>query len=148
MTEQEQQPRGWLTAGRVLVVGLVGVIIVLGLILVIIAVGDSEEASEGPARVNALANSDNDCVSCHKTSTPGIVEQYGYSTMAAANVKCQDCHEVKSDYPGAVEHEGTYVLASPTTATLRELPPVRSQRVLRQPPRPARLRGLSTARRA
>ncbi len=36
--------------------------------------------------------------------------------MAAASVKCQDCHEVKSDYPGAVEHQGTYVLASPTTA--------------------------------
>ncbi len=36
--------------------------------------------------------------------------------MAAAEVTCRDCHEVKADYPGAVEHEGDYVLASPTTA--------------------------------
>ena len=36
--------------------------------------------------------------------------------MAAADVECVDCHEVDEDYPGAVEHEGTYVLASPTTA--------------------------------
>jgi hypothetical protein len=36
--------------------------------------------------------------------------------MAAANVDCQDCHEVTADYPGAVAHEGTYVLSSPTSA--------------------------------
>jgi len=106
----------WLTAGRVLVLGLVGVIVVLGLILVIIAVEEADEAVEGPERVNALANSDNECVVCHKRNTPGIIEQYGHSTMAAANVECQDCHEVKEDYPGAVEHEGTFVLSTPTTA--------------------------------
>ena len=49
-------------------------------------------------------------------TTPGIVEQYGHSSMAGAEVSCQDCHEVKADYPGAEEHEGTYVLGSPTTA--------------------------------
>jgi hypothetical protein len=36
--------------------------------------------------------------------------------MAAAEVACQNCHEVNQDYPGSVEHEGTYVLRSPTTA--------------------------------
>jgi hydroxylamine dehydrogenase len=115
MTEQTPRQR-WFTVGRLLVLGLVGVIVVLGLILVIIAVGDSEQVSEGTARVNALADSDNKCVTCHKRNTPGIVEQYGYSTMAAAGVECQDCHEVKSDYPGAEEHEGTYILKSPTAA--------------------------------
>jgi hypothetical protein len=116
MAEGSKRRFAWLTAARVLVLGLVGVILVLGLVLIIIAVGESDEAAEGPERVNALANSDNECVVCHKRSTPGIVQQYGYSTMAAANVECQDCHEVKADYPGAVEHEGTYVLRSPTTA--------------------------------
>jgi hydroxylamine dehydrogenase len=113
MTEQTTK-QGWFTAGRLLVLGLVGVIVVLGLILVIIAVGDSEETAEGTVRVNALANSDNECVVCHKRNSPGIVEQFGHSTMAAAGVECQDCHEVDKDYPGAVEHEGTYVLHSPT----------------------------------
>ena len=116
MTEQTPSREGWLTVGRVLVFGLVGVIAVLGLILVIMAVSESDEAEEGPARVNALANSDNECVECHERNTPGIVQQYGYSTMAAADVECQDCHEVNADYPGAVEHEGTYVLNSPTAA--------------------------------
>jgi len=36
--------------------------------------------------------------------------------MAAAEVACRDCHEVKQDYPGSVEHEGTFVLRSPSTA--------------------------------
>jgi hypothetical protein len=31
---------------------------------------------------------------CHTLNTPGIVEQYGHSTMAAAEVTCQDCHEL------------------------------------------------------
>jgi len=36
--------------------------------------------------------------------------------MAAAEVTCRDCHEVAAGYPGAVEHEGATILASPTTA--------------------------------
>jgi len=121
MTEQPQSTassgwRSWITAGRVLIIGLVGVIIVLGLILIITAVEEADKAAEGRERVDALANSDDSCVQCHRRTTPGIVQQYGFSTMAAANVACVDCHEVDSNYAGAVEHEGTYVLASPTTA--------------------------------
>ncbi|NLX09323.1 MAG: nitrate reductase [Chloroflexi bacterium] len=116
MTEQTERGRqGWWTAGRVLVIGLVGVIIVLGLILIIMAVAD-RQAVESGARVDALASSSNDCVTCHRNTTPGIVQQYGVSTMAAADVDCEDCHEVEEDYPGAIAHEGTFVLNSPTTA--------------------------------
>jgi hypothetical protein len=101
---------------RVLVIGLVGVILVLGLALVLLAIGQAgAPAGQQIERVNALANSEDECVVCHKRTTPGIIEQYGHSTMAAAEVGCQDCHEVKADYPGAVEHEETYVLQSPTT---------------------------------
>lgn len=104
-------------ASRVLVIGLVAVILVLGLGLLAAVIGQtSAPAGTEPEEVNALANSDNECVVCHRQTTPGIVEQYGHSTMAAAEVSCQDCHEVAADYAGAVEHEGTYVLASPTTA--------------------------------
>ncbi len=101
---------------RVLIIGLVVVILVLGLGLIMLAIGRSGTTSAEPERVNVLANSDNECVVCHRRTTPGIVEQYGHSTMAAAEVTCQDCHEVNADYPGSVEHEGTYVLQSPTTA--------------------------------
>lgn len=112
---EEKEPRGFLGSARVLIIALIAVIVVPGLALVAFAISNSlrPEAS-GP--VNVLANSTNSCVTCHARTTPGIVEQYGHSTMAAANVVCEDCHVVAADYPGAVEHEGTYVLNQPTTA--------------------------------
>ena len=101
---------------RLLVAGLVVVIVVLGLAMLILAVGQSRTTAEQAEAVDALAASRDDCVVCHRQSTPGIVDQYGQSTMAAAEVGCRDCHEVASDYPGAVEHEGTFVLNQPTPA--------------------------------
>lgn len=104
-------------SARLLIIGLVGVIILLGLVLLALAIGGSMglgTAAEEP--VDVLAGSDNECVTCHRNTTPGIVEQYGHSTMAAAEVACEDCHEVEAGYPGAVEHEGTNVLRAPTTA--------------------------------
>jgi hydroxylamine dehydrogenase len=112
MTEQTKSP--W-NASRLLIVALLVIIVVLGLALVVQAIGKAGQPSE-VGQVNVLENSNDDCVTCHRNSTPGIVEQFGHSSMAGADVSCRDCHEVKSDYPGAVEHEGTYVLSSPTTA--------------------------------
>lgn len=103
------------SGSRSLIFGLVAVIIVLGLTLVAMSIGYSRTSVESE-EINALANSNDDCVVCHNRTTPGIVEQYGHSTMAAAEVACQDCHEVERDYPGAVEHEGTWVLNTPTSA--------------------------------
>jgi len=104
-----------LTASRLLIIGLVAVIVVLGMALIIQAIARPTAAGV-ETRVNALATSTDECVACHRRTTPGIVEQYGVSTMAAAGVACRDCHEVPADYPAAVEHEGTHVLPSPTTA--------------------------------
>ncbi len=57
-------------------------------------------------RVDALAGSTDECVTCHRRESPGIVAQYGISDMAAAGVACMDCHGVPADYPEAIEHEG------------------------------------------
>lgn len=102
-----------LRSARLLVLGLVGVIVVLGLALVLLSFSRPSVPGE-IERIDALANSTDDCVVCHRRSTPGIVEQYGHSTMAEAEVRCRDCHEVARAYPGAVEHEGAFVLAQPT----------------------------------
>jgi hypothetical protein len=104
-----------LRQARVLIIGLVVVIVALGFILIIQAIVESQivASTEQP---DALANSTDDCVTCHRDTSPGIVEQYGHSTMAGAEVTCRDCHEVEKDYPGAVQHEATYVLSSPTPA--------------------------------
>lgn len=102
---------------RVLVVGLLVVAALVGSALIARAlVASTPVAAEASRPPNALANSNDECVVCHRQTTPGIVEQYGISTMAAAEVRCIDCHQVGVEYPGAVEHEGTYVLGSPTTA--------------------------------
>jgi hypothetical protein len=113
MTPNETQNP--LVSARLLIIGLIAVVVVLGLALVVLAIGQPGAPAEAK-RVNALASSRDECVTCHKRTTPGIVEQYGHSTMAAAEVDCRACHEVKAGYPGAVEHEGTYVLNQPTTA--------------------------------
>jgi hypothetical protein len=108
-----------LSSLRLFVIGLVVTIIALGLALIMQAI--AQPATSTPAEpVDALANSKDDCVTCHRRTSPGIVQQFGHSTMAAAEVTCRDCHEVKSDYPGAVLHEGTYVLQQPTTAMCQE----------------------------
>ena len=111
----DHEPQGVFSASRVLIVGLVAVIVVLGFALVVMAIGKpAMPPAEQP--VDALADSTDECVVCHRRTTPGIVEQFGHSTMAAAKVVCEDCHQVAANYPGAVEHEGTWVLGAPTTA--------------------------------
>ena len=117
----DQQSPGIVRSSRLLIIGLIGVIVVLGLAVVIVVIGSSVGGSaEERGRVDALATSQDECVVCHREETPGIVLQFGYSTMAAAEVSCGDCHKVEADYPGAVEHEGDYVLAQPTTAMCQE----------------------------
>ncbi len=110
-----QNLRNNLRTGRVLVIGLVSVLVILGIALIVSLLARPEQASQ-VQRVNALANSTDACVDCHQRSTPGIVEQFGHSTMAAAEVTCRDCHQVTESYPGSVAHQGTFILASPTAA--------------------------------
>jgi len=119
----------WWTAGRLVVIGFAGVLLVLALVLIVAVAGDRTEAAPGE-RENVLANSSDECVTCHRRTTPGIVEQYGHSTMAAANVSCEDCHEVDDGHAGAVEHEGTWVLAVPTTAMCERCHPAETRQYL------------------
>ncbi len=112
MTQTDPTPRPrW---PQVLVFSLIGVIVLLGFVLVWRLTSQPAAVEDG--RVDALANSNDRCVSCHRQASPGIVTQYGHSSMAAANVSCNDCHKVEANYPGAVQHEGAWVLPSPTTA--------------------------------
>jgi hydroxylamine dehydrogenase len=106
-------PASLLKASRLLIGCLLVVIVVLGFALIVQTIGKAGQPSE-VGQVNVLANSNDKCVVCHNNATPGIVEQFGHSTMAGAKVICSDCHVVKGDYPGAKEHEGAYILSSPT----------------------------------
>lgn len=104
---------------RVLIVGLVGIIVLLGLILIIRLTGQPAPAAS-TIPPDALANSNDPCVECHRNASPGIIQEFSHSTMAAAKVSCSNCHEVAANYPGATAHEGTYILKSPTTAMCQQ----------------------------
>ena len=104
---------------RLLLLGIIAVVLILGLALTVWIIGHSGQAVD-LAEINVLENSKDDCVTCHREDTPGIVEQFGHSSMAAADVTCRDCHEVAEGYPGSVDHEGTYVLQRPSTTMCAE----------------------------
>ncbi|MFH1572542.1 MAG: multiheme c-type cytochrome [Acidobacteriota bacterium] len=127
MVESEPAPdtanqRHWWTTGRLAIIGFAGVLLVLVAIMIIDASTNQTLVAAGE-KINVLESSSNDCVSCHRNATPGIVEQFGVSTMAAANVECESCHQVESGYPGAIEHEGGWILGSPSAARCEQCHP-------------------------
>lgn len=107
---------------RVLVVGLVGTLVLVGIIFVLRLTGRVDTALKTPS-VDALASSTDACVVCHRQASPGIVQEFGHSTMAAAKVSCSNCHVVDANYPGAEVHEGSYVVKSPTPAMCQKCHP-------------------------
>jgi hypothetical protein len=117
----ENPPQSTLRISRNWIIGLVLFLVLIGIGLVLFSVNMSilGQSQEMEAQ-DALASSQDECVTCHRDETPGIVQQYAFSTMAAAEVSCRDCHEVAQDYPAAWEHEGSFVLAAPTTAMCQE----------------------------
>ena len=117
----ENPSKQTLQFSRIWIIGLVLVLAIIGIGLVLFSINISilGQSQEMEAR-DALASSQDECVICHRDETPGIIQQFSYSTMAAAEVSCRDCHEVAQDYPAAEEHEGSFILAAPTTAMCQE----------------------------
>ena len=106
---------------RYWIAGLVVVFILIGFGLVFISINQSVQSLTNATEPrDALATSNDDCVTCHRDETPGIVQQYSFSTMAAAEVSCRDCHEVQREYPMALKHEGTFILSAPTSGMCAE----------------------------
>jgi hypothetical protein len=60
----------------VLAIGLVGVFVLLGFILVF-RLTSQPNTPTAEQRPDALANSSDACVACHRNASPGIVEQFG-----------------------------------------------------------------------
>ena len=111
----DEREENWLASFRLVFIGLLVVVIVPALAFIIAAIGQSVSGEASDGQPVALDGS-NACVTCHQRSTPGIIEQYSRSSMAAANVTCQNCHEVEAGYPGSQEHHGASILTVPTTA--------------------------------
>ena len=57
-----------------------------------------------------------DCVTCHTTETPGIVEHWRASTHAEKGVACYDCHKADRDDADAFDHNGARIATVVTPA--------------------------------
>ncbi len=102
-------------SGRPLVIGLLSTIVVVGLVAAILILQTPRQLAN-PTPVDSLASSTDSCVTCHRSASPGIVQQFSHSSMAANKVSCRDCHEVAASFPGAVAHQGSTITNHPTTA--------------------------------
>lgn len=95
---ENHAPQQGLKSVRMLVIGLVSVLVIAALIFIVRLTTWPQPAGLAAAsKPDALATSSDRCVECHRKASPGIVEQFGHSTMAASKVGCRDCHEVASN---------------------------------------------------
>jgi hydroxylamine dehydrogenase len=108
--------RGRLLATALIITGL----LILGAYLLIVFSQENDEGEIPSSQelMADLAESDDECVVCHTNNTPGIVNQFASSDHFVNDVSCADCHEVASDYPGAIQHpdQDFYVLANSSPA--------------------------------
>jgi len=56
--------------------------------------------------VSMAADDSENCVACHSTNSPGIVEQWTNSRHFEFDVDCMACHQAESWEPDAFEHYG------------------------------------------
>jgi len=70
--------------------------------LLLVALAPWSMAQEAP-QVSAEAK---ECLACHESTTPGIVEQWRASRHAAQGVDCYSCHQANPGDPATFEHNG------------------------------------------
>jgi len=70
--------------------------------LLLVALAPWAIAQEAP-QVSAEAK---ECLACHESTTPGIVEQWRASRHAAQGVDCFSCHQANPGDPATFEHNG------------------------------------------
>ncbi len=73
------------------------------LTLVLLTISVSGAAPEAKPTVSAAGQ---ECIECHSSTTPGVVEQWASSRHAQKNVDCYSCHQAEEKDPAAFEHNG------------------------------------------
>jgi len=59
-----------------------------------------------PAQAQQISEAGRQCIACHQTSTPGVVEQWRSSAHAKAGVDCYSCHQANAKDPATFDHYG------------------------------------------
>lgn len=67
-----------------------------------------EETGKGEAHV-AVPASSKDCVTCHSSTTAGVVEHWKGSTHAKKGVACVDCHKADEGDADGFQHYGAHI---------------------------------------
>ncbi len=63
-------------------------------------------AMSGQAQAPAVSAAGQQCLDCHSSTTPGIVEQWKSSAHAKKGVDCYSCHQAAANDPATFEHYG------------------------------------------
>jgi hypothetical protein len=58
------------------------------------------------AQVPAVSAAGQQCLDCHSSSTPGIVEQWQSSAHAKKGIDCYSCHKAAANDPSTFDHYG------------------------------------------
>ena len=58
------------------------------------------------AQAPAVSTNGQQCLDCHSSTTPGIVEQWKSSAHARKGVDCYSCHQAAAKDPAAFDHYG------------------------------------------
>ena len=69
------------------------------------------------AQKTAVSEEGQQCLACHSSTTPGLVEQWQSSAHAKKAVDCYSCHQAAANDPAAFDHYGLKiaVIVTPNT---------------------------------
>ena len=95
-----------LNTKKVVVAGL-SVFFLLSLLIVAWVEGGRRRFVDAPDAV--VTGENKDCVSCHKTKSPGIVGQWEQSKHSRSGIGCYDCHKAKKGDIDGFPHEGKFI---------------------------------------
>jgi len=77
----------------------------IGILLIAVCIA----ASLLPAQAQQISEAGQQCIACHQTSTPGVVEQWRGSAHAKASVDCYSCHKANAKDPATFDHYGQQI---------------------------------------
>jgi hypothetical protein len=58
---------------------------------------------------SAFADPRQDCMDCHKQTTPGVFDQWSQSKHSQHSIGCYECHQADRSDPDAFEHNGALI---------------------------------------
>ena len=56
-----------------------------------------------------MSDASKECIECHKTTNPGIYQQWGSSLHFRGNIGCYECHQANEGEPDAYEHFDKFI---------------------------------------